>query len=218
MFVSFQHSTLFELFLFCCCSNKWLFCQSHFIRTLSNKLSSEYKFRIKAKIFHNFYAKQIVFESNLALFFKKLFHSITSDSHIQRFNTKMCEHYCDDLETFNPEIEYQKFLKRKPIVQTAKLYEQLHTREKIKCPCKYWAQKSWDLLGLSYNDFSYFQTISKAMAWKRTRTQCIALAIPSMATTHPTLTPYRRATFRSHRNSPMNLLAAACIVISLWIL
>lgn len=134
MFVSFQLSKLFELFLFCCCSNKWLFCQSHFIRTLSNKLSSEYKFRIKAKIFHNFYAEQIVFESNFALFFKKLFHSITSDSHIHRFNTKMCEHYCDDLETFNPEIEYQKFLKRKPIVQTAKLYEQLHTREKIKCP------------------------------------------------------------------------------------
>ncbi|XP_067619062.1 piercer of microtubule wall 1 protein-like [Eurosta solidaginis] len=46
----------------------------------------------------------------------------------------MCKDCIDRLETFNPEIEYQKFLKRKPIIQTAKLYEQLHTRETIKCP------------------------------------------------------------------------------------
>ncbi|KRF99721.1 uncharacterized protein Dwil_GK22632 [Drosophila willistoni] len=46
----------------------------------------------------------------------------------------MCEHVCDDLETFNPEKEFQKFMKRKPVVQTAKLYENLHKREDIKCP------------------------------------------------------------------------------------
>lgn len=49
----------------------------------------------------------------------------------------MCENFCNSLETFNPEIEYQKFLKRKPIVQTAKLYEQLSTRKQLKCPGKY---------------------------------------------------------------------------------
>ncbi|XP_013097168.1 piercer of microtubule wall 1 protein [Stomoxys calcitrans] len=43
----------------------------------------------------------------------------------------MCENYCNVYETFNPEKEYQKFLKRKPIVQTAKLYEELQTREKV---------------------------------------------------------------------------------------
>lgn len=129
----------------------------------------------------------------------------------------MCEHYCDDLETFNPEIEYQKFLKRKPIVQTAKLYEQLHTREKIKCPCEYWAPTMGNLSRLGFNEFLYFQTTSKAMVWRRTRTQCIVLAIPSMATMHPMPTLYRRAIFRSHRNSPMNFIAAACTVISHWI-
>ncbi|KAL9893594.1 UPF0691 protein C9orf116 [Glossina fuscipes] len=46
----------------------------------------------------------------------------------------MCDDICVSFETFSPEIEYIKFLKRKPIVQTAKLYEQLHTREGIKCP------------------------------------------------------------------------------------
>ena len=48
----------------------------------------------------------------------------------------MCEKFCSPIETFNPEVEYQKFLKRKPVVQTYQLYEELHTREKIKCPCK----------------------------------------------------------------------------------
>uniref|UniRef100_A0A1A9V933 TBC1 domain family member 30 n=1 Tax=Glossina austeni TaxID=7395 RepID=A0A1A9V933_GLOAU len=46
----------------------------------------------------------------------------------------MCDDICVSFETFSPEIEYLKFLKRKPVVQTAKLYEQLHTREGIKCP------------------------------------------------------------------------------------
>lgn len=48
----------------------------------------------------------------------------------------MCDNFCDDLETFNPEVEFLKFIKRKPVVQTAKLYENLHKREDIKCPCK----------------------------------------------------------------------------------
>ncbi|EDV93100.1 GH19118 [Drosophila grimshawi] len=46
----------------------------------------------------------------------------------------MCDNLCDDLETFNPEVEFLKFIKRKPVVQTAKLYENLHKREDIKCP------------------------------------------------------------------------------------
>jgi hypothetical protein len=49
----------------------------------------------------------------------------------------MCENYCAGLESFNPEVEYQKFLKRKPIISTAKLYEHLHKREQIKCPYKF---------------------------------------------------------------------------------
>lgn len=48
----------------------------------------------------------------------------------------MCENYCASFETFNPEIEFQKFIKRKPVIQTAKLYEHLSTKEDIKCPCK----------------------------------------------------------------------------------
>ncbi|XP_016932812.1 piercer of microtubule wall 1 protein [Drosophila suzukii] len=46
----------------------------------------------------------------------------------------MCEQYCDKFETFNPEVEFAKFQKRKPIVRTAQLYENLHKREDIKCP------------------------------------------------------------------------------------
>ncbi|BFF90932.1 uncharacterized protein DMAD_09348 [Drosophila madeirensis] len=49
----------------------------------------------------------------------------------------MCEPACDDLETFNPQVEFQKFLKRKPVIQTAKLYENLHKREDIKCPYRF---------------------------------------------------------------------------------
>ncbi|XP_055850478.1 uncharacterized protein LOC129915047 [Episyrphus balteatus] len=46
----------------------------------------------------------------------------------------MCDKFCDQYETFNPEKEYQKFLKSKPIVNTAKLYENLHVSERMKCP------------------------------------------------------------------------------------
>ncbi|KAI8123105.1 UPF0691 protein [Lucilia cuprina] len=46
----------------------------------------------------------------------------------------MCEKVCNSLETFNPEVEFQKFLKRKPTVKTVQLYEHLQTREKVKCP------------------------------------------------------------------------------------
>lgn len=48
----------------------------------------------------------------------------------------MCDHTCEDMETLNPEVEYLKFIKRKPPVETAKLYEKLHKREDIKCPCE----------------------------------------------------------------------------------
>ncbi|XP_061399284.1 piercer of microtubule wall 1 protein-like [Musca vetustissima] len=43
----------------------------------------------------------------------------------------MCDNQCNLIETFNPEVEYQKFLKRKPIVQTAKLYEELKTHQSV---------------------------------------------------------------------------------------
>lgn len=49
----------------------------------------------------------------------------------------MCDQICADMESFNPEIEFLKFIQRKPAVETAKLYEKLHKREDIKCPCEY---------------------------------------------------------------------------------
>ncbi|XP_065368446.1 piercer of microtubule wall 1 protein [Calliphora vicina] len=72
----------------------------------------------------------------------------------------MCEHICNSLETFNPEVEFQKFLKRKPIIQTKQLYDHLKAREKINCPYNfkgYGVEKVDNTMYRTYNsEYGYY--------------------------------------------------------------
>lgn len=45
-----------------------------------------------------------------------------------------CQRICDDM--FNPEEEYAKLLKNKPIVNKTHIFKDLHVPQRFQCPCK----------------------------------------------------------------------------------
>lgn len=129
----------------------------------------------------------------------------------------MCENVCRSFDTFNPEIEYKKFLSRKPIVQTLQLYEHLHARETVSGPRKFRVQLNIHKYVCNKyflnTRISFRQVISKAMEWRETATTttpCTELVTRSMDTIPQTPLRYPHAISHFLRSFQMNFIVVEC--------